>query len=320
MTATRARLSDVAAGMAPLVLLVALWFVLATFGFAPAALLPAPQTVLLRFAALLVDPQFLSHCGVTLYRLFTGFALAAVIGIGIGIAAAGSRAIRAAVTPLVRVLAPLPKIALYPAFVLTLGFEHSSKIALVVCDAVFPILLATRRHGGRAEAGLVGARGRRVARALPVLGRAAGGASVRPDRLPHLAGHCVHRGVPGRDDHLDRRPRAYAGARGAQLPDRRHVRPDHRHLAARAAPQRRIQSAARAAVDRLSGGRLNAGRPDRGQVDRRVLRGSHKLRRQARRHRRDPVGDAVARAQRPARGAGIVAPWGAAVSRGGADT
>jgi ABC-type nitrate/sulfonate/bicarbonate transport system permease component len=155
MTAARARLSDVAAGMAPLVLLVALWFVLATFGFAPAALLPAPQTVLLRLSALLVDPQFVSHCGVTLYRLFTGFALAAVIGIGIGIAAAGSRAIRAAVTPLVRVLAPLPKIALYPAFVLTLGFEHSSKIALVVCDAVFPILLATFQGAMAVEPKLV---------------------------------------------------------------------------------------------------------------------------------------------------------------------
>lgn len=155
MTATRARLTDVAAGAAPLTLLVALWFVLANFGFAPAALLPAPQTVLLRLSALLGDSQFLSHCAVTLFRLFTGFALAAVIGIAIGIAAAGSHAIRAALTPLVRVLAPLPKIALYPAFVLTLGFEHSSKIALVVCDAVFPILLATLQGAMAVEPKLV---------------------------------------------------------------------------------------------------------------------------------------------------------------------
>ena len=155
MTAARARLVDVAAGTAPLALIVMLWFVLATFGLAPAALLPAPQTVLLRLCALLADAQFLSQCAVTLFRLFAGFALAAVLGITTGIAAAGSRAVGTALTPLVCVLAPLPKIALYPAFVLTLGFEHASKIALVVCDAVFPILLATYQGAMAVEPKLV---------------------------------------------------------------------------------------------------------------------------------------------------------------------
>jgi ABC-type nitrate/sulfonate/bicarbonate transport system permease component len=156
MTATmRTNMADIAVGILPLALLIAFWFVLATFGFAPPSLLPAPQTVLLRLLALLTDPQFLAHCAVTLFRLFTGFAIAAVLGIAIGIAAAGNRAVSAAVTPLVRVLAPLPKIALYPAFVLTLGFEHSSKIALVVCDAVFPILLATYQGAIAVEPKLV---------------------------------------------------------------------------------------------------------------------------------------------------------------------
>ena len=155
MKALRRTAIAVAVGAAPIALLLGLWFVLATFGFAPAALLPAPQTVFLRLFQLLGDPQFLAHCGVTLFRLFTGFAIAAVLGIALGIAAAGSRAVAAAVTPLVRVLAPVPKIALYPAFVLTLGFEHSSKIALVVADATFPILLATYQGAMAVEPKLV---------------------------------------------------------------------------------------------------------------------------------------------------------------------
>ena len=46
-----------------------------------------------------------------------------------------------------------------------LGFDHASKIALVAADALFPILLATYQGAvdGRAEAGLVGERRRRVA-------------------------------------------------------------------------------------------------------------------------------------------------------------
>ncbi|WP_133467959.1 ABC transporter permease, partial [Lactobacillus crispatus] len=49
----------------------------------------------------------------------------------------------AVVRPIVRVLAPVPKVALYPALLLLLGFDHASKIALVTADAVFPILLST---------------------------------------------------------------------------------------------------------------------------------------------------------------------------------
>ena len=56
-----------------------------------------------------------------LVRLFAGFAIAVVLGVSIGIAAAANPAINAVVRPIVRVLAPLPKVALYPALLLLLG-------------------------------------------------------------------------------------------------------------------------------------------------------------------------------------------------------
>src|SRR4029077_16228208 len=87
--------------------------------------------------------QFLDNAAVTLYRLFAGFSIAAIIGVTLGLAATGSQAVEGIVKPLGRVLAPLPKVALYPAMILTLGFDDASKIALVAADAVFPILLAT---------------------------------------------------------------------------------------------------------------------------------------------------------------------------------
>ncbi|HUH88659.1 MAG TPA: ABC transporter permease subunit, partial [Pusillimonas sp.] len=54
-----------------------------------------------------------------------------------------SRLSAAVLDALVRLLAPIPKIALYPAFILILGFENMSKIALIVADALFPVLMAT---------------------------------------------------------------------------------------------------------------------------------------------------------------------------------
>jgi ABC-type nitrate/sulfonate/bicarbonate transport system permease component len=154
MTAGR-RLSELAIGLIPILLLLGLWQYLTAFKIAPPTLLPPPGTVFARVFHLLGDPTFLGHAATTLYRLFWGFGLAVVVGVSLGIAAVGSPLIGAILRPLVRVLAPVPKIALYPVFILTLGFDHSSKIALVFADALFPILLATYQGALSVEPKLV---------------------------------------------------------------------------------------------------------------------------------------------------------------------
>jgi NitT/TauT family transport system permease protein len=142
-------------GLLPPACLVAVWHGIAVAGLAPAALLPLPSAVFARLLQQLHNPLFLQHAATTLFRLFAGFAIAVVIGVGLGIAAAGNRRLEALLRPLLRVLAPVPKIALYPALVLILGFEHASKVALVVADAVFPILLATYQGAATVEPKLV---------------------------------------------------------------------------------------------------------------------------------------------------------------------
>ena len=91
----------------------------------------------------------------TLFRLFAGFSIAVILGVGIGLAAAASPAVNAVVRPIVRVLAPLPKVALYPALLLLLGFGHESKITLVAADALFPILLSTYYGASMVEQKLI---------------------------------------------------------------------------------------------------------------------------------------------------------------------
>src|SRR5215470_3386305 len=149
------RASEVLAGVLPIALILGLWHGLATSGMAPPSLLPAPRAVFLRLAEQLTNPSYLQHAAMTLFRLFAGFAIAVGIGVTAGVAATGSTAFGALLRPVVRVLAPLPKIALYPALILILGFEHASKIALVTADAVFPILLATHQGTSAVEPKLV---------------------------------------------------------------------------------------------------------------------------------------------------------------------
>jgi ABC-type nitrate/sulfonate/bicarbonate transport system permease component len=152
---SRAATFDAAVGTIPIALIVALWYGIAASGLAPPALLPPPQAVLARLIEQLGNPTFLQHAATTLFRLFVGYAIAVVLGVMLGLAATGSRVVEALLKPLVRVLAPVPKIALYPAFILVLGFEHASKIALVIADAMFPILLATYQGTAAVEPKLV---------------------------------------------------------------------------------------------------------------------------------------------------------------------
>ena len=139
----RAVTTDILLGMVPIALLIALWQALSSFGYAPPALLPPPGMVFMRLAQQLTTSKFQQEIAATLFRLFAGFSIAVILGVTLGLVASASPAINAVVRPIVRVLAPLPKVALYPALLLLLGFGHESKIVLVVADALFPILLST---------------------------------------------------------------------------------------------------------------------------------------------------------------------------------
>jgi NitT/TauT family transport system permease protein len=152
---SRALSAEVLLGVAPIALLIALWQGLVSFGFAPATLLPPPGIVFSRLLQQLMSGTYQQEIFATLIRLFAGFLIAVVLGVSIGVAAAASPAINAVVRPIVRVLAPLPKVALYPALLLLLGFNHESKITLVAADALFPILLSTYYGASTVEQKLI---------------------------------------------------------------------------------------------------------------------------------------------------------------------
>jgi len=151
----RAITSDLLLGMIPIALLVAAWQALVSFGYAPATLLPPPGHVFGRMIELLLTTTYQQEVAATLFRLFAGFAIAVILGVAVGLAAAANPAINAVVRPIVRVLAPLPNVALYPALLLLVGFGHESKILLVTFDALFPILLSTYYGASTVEQKLI---------------------------------------------------------------------------------------------------------------------------------------------------------------------
>lgn len=128
--------------ISPLVVLV-IWEIVCRAGFIEPQLLPAPSNIAFRLVEQAASAEFWGNFAITLYRLAVGLSLAVVFGVLLGLAGQLSRFSAALLDALVRLLAPIPKIALYPALILILGFENASKVALIVADALFPVLMAT---------------------------------------------------------------------------------------------------------------------------------------------------------------------------------
>lgn len=130
-------------GLLPILGLLIIWEAACRLGAIAPAVLPPPSTIAIRATVFFTDTHSLSQLGITMRRLAAGLALAIIVGTALGILASLFRTTTQVLEILIGIFAPLPKIAIYPALLLTLGFGDASKIALVSIDAMFPIIIAT---------------------------------------------------------------------------------------------------------------------------------------------------------------------------------
>ena len=243
-----------------------------------------------------------------------------ILGVGIGLAAAVNPAVNAVVRPIVRVLAPLPKVALYPALLLLLGFGHESKITLVAADALFPILLSTYYGASMVEQKLIWSAMAAGTPRRQILFKV-----VLPAAVPSILTGCriglviscivvflaeMITSTDGLGHVLVTAARTFQAVdmfvplitisllglilNGLLQGLRSYLLRGLSGSLMQAYWKRRLR-------------RRHAGGSHRSEMDRRVLRDFRALRGQIRRHRGDPVGDAVARAQCSPRRTGAVA-------------
>jgi ABC-type nitrate/sulfonate/bicarbonate transport system permease component len=137
------RLAWGAVRLLPIVLLGIGWELLASSGQVTPFQLPRLSAVLVRIWDDAESGELAINTGLTLYRTLVGFIIAAIGGILLGAAMARNVPIRWFFDPIVSVGFPMPKIAFLPIMVLWLGFYDVSKIAMIVLDAIFPVVTAT---------------------------------------------------------------------------------------------------------------------------------------------------------------------------------
>lgn len=127
----------------PFLVIGLIWEAAARLGLFPPKLFPSLETVGAALIRLTVSGILPHHALDTILRLLGGFAVAAVIGVAIGILMGRSRRMEDIFLPLVSIMAPIPGIAWAPLFLLWFGLGNQPAMLLVAFVSTFPIIFNT---------------------------------------------------------------------------------------------------------------------------------------------------------------------------------
>ncbi len=128
------------------------WELFSRSGYIPPALLPAPSRVLMSWADWLfaIDEFTQDNAGhwyidalSSSTRVFTGYFIATVLAIGLGVGIGWSRLFEKTIEPTLQILRPIPPVSWIPLAIIWFGIANKPAIFLVFLGAFFPILMNT---------------------------------------------------------------------------------------------------------------------------------------------------------------------------------
>ena len=123
--------------------LAAVWEIFPRLGIVDATFLPPLSEVLAAWWQLAVSGELLQHVEASLMRSMTGFGLAIVAAIPLGLVIGWYKPVATLLNPLLELFRNTAALALLPVFVLILGLGETSKIAVIFYACAWPVLLNT---------------------------------------------------------------------------------------------------------------------------------------------------------------------------------
>jgi NitT/TauT family transport system permease protein len=126
-----------------LILFAVLWELLPRLGIVSSAYLSPPSQVALAIAHLFQTGEVWTHFAASALRSIAGLVLAVAGGVVCGFTLGWFRRAERIIDPLYQLLRQVSAFALFPVFMLFLGIGESSKIAIIVWAAFWPVLLNT---------------------------------------------------------------------------------------------------------------------------------------------------------------------------------
>ena len=137
------RLSLNLPGMLTILIVAIAWELAVRSGAVAFDYLPPPSAIFAAWGALLVSGDMLAQTGHTLGAVLTGWVIANLIGISLGLTLGLSAFARRWVQASLEVLRPLPVIAFLPPALLLFQFSLTTELILIVYASIWPALINT---------------------------------------------------------------------------------------------------------------------------------------------------------------------------------
>src|SRR6185503_5521011 len=121
--------------------LIAAWWVTVTA--TGSVIFPTPWQVVTGALELIQDGTLFRHIGASLLRVGTGFCLAVVVALPLGLWMGWIRGVYTTLNPIFQILRPISPIAWIPIAILWFGVGNASPIFLIFIASVFPMIVQT---------------------------------------------------------------------------------------------------------------------------------------------------------------------------------
>lgn len=142
-------------GWGSVALVIAVWEIYARVSGVSPLYLPKPSGIVVALIEMFRTGDLAIDLAWTLYRIFAGFFLAVVVGVGLGIWIATSKRVRAIADMYIAMLYPLPKVTLIPLLIIWLGTGGPFMLTISFLGAIFPIVINTVLGVRQCDQGLV---------------------------------------------------------------------------------------------------------------------------------------------------------------------
>jgi sulfonate transport system permease protein len=139
----KSKLSVILRGITFPVFVLVIWELATRAGMANPYFLPSPSSIFDTFIQMLSSGLLGEHLWASIKRLTYGFLITVVFAIPLGIIVGKAKYFRHWVNPTLSFLQQIPPIAWIPIFILWLGIEEASKVAVIVYASFFPVFLNT---------------------------------------------------------------------------------------------------------------------------------------------------------------------------------
>ena len=169
-----------ALGLGFFVLFVAVWAGFTLGGYVSPTFLASPVTMVREAWLLFVEYNFIHDIGMTVWRVFGGFVLAAVLAVPLGIAMGAYKGIEAFFEPFVSFCRYLPASAFIPLLILWAGIGETQKLLVIFIGSFFQLVLMVAVTVGSTRRDLVeaaytlGANSRGIVKRVLIPGAAPG--------------------------------------------------------------------------------------------------------------------------------------------------